>query len=249
MSPFFPSGLLTALFVLSGVAGCAAIDQPPAAATQTPVSVEPDDRSPFRRALEEAGLSYGIPDEGKAILVNIPSYELIAFEDGEAVMRSKVIVGRNVIGDRTPEIDTETSVVRFRPRWRPTPKMVRSGRYKDRIWPPGRKNPLGLLAIRLEPGMLIYLHGTNQPQLFDREERALSGGCIRVERWDEIAAWVLDAELEAVHTAANGSRTFDWDTDRIPVLLRYHAEFPDAEGRLLSHPDIYGWDGIMPSDA
>ena len=30
---------------------------------------------------------------------------------------------------------------------------------------------LGLLAIRLEPGMLIYLHGTNRPELFEKDAR------------------------------------------------------------------------------
>ena len=195
--------------------------------------------SEFQQLMDRHDIPLRVPQKGKAIVVNIPSYELIALEDGEAVLRSRVIVGRDVDGDRTPMVDTETSVVRFRPTWRPTPSMVRSGKYKDRRWPAGPRNPLGLLAIRLEPGMLIYLHGTNQPKLFDREERALSGGCIRVERWDEIAAWVLDLDTDEVRRAANGSRTFDMDTQGVPVLFRYFTAFPDAEGVLRTHMDVY----------
>lgn len=235
-------GRMTIVLLVAAVAGCASaptVPQPKAEAA--PVAV--DTRSTFRRALDEAGLSHGIPAKGRAILVNIPSYELIAFEDGEPVLRSKVIVGRNVPGDRTPRLETETSVVRFRPQWRPTPMMVRSGKYEDRIWPPGPKNPLGLLAIRLEPGMLIYLHGTNNPGLYERDKRALSAGCVRVERWDEVAAWVLDDDVGAVHAAAYGERTFDRWTGGIPVMIRYNTRFPDPSGRMLEHEDIYGWDG------
>ena len=136
---------------------------------------------PYDRALMKHPISQEIPAKGKAIVVNIPSFELIAFEDGRPVMHIRVIVGRDLRGDRTPVMNTRTSVVRFRPSWRPTPMMLRSGKYEDRIWPPGPRNPLGLLAIRLDPGMLIYLHGTNRPELFDKDGRALSGGCIRVD--------------------------------------------------------------------
>ena len=179
----------------------------------------------------------GVPARGKAIVVNIPSFELIAFEDGQAVLESRVIVGKR--STPTPVMETETSVVRFRPTWTPTPRMIRSGKYRPGTRPPGPRNPLGFLAIRLEPGMLIYLHGTNKPQLFDRQSRALSHGCMRIERWDEIAAWVLGVDVEEVHANAFGRRTFDAETGGIPVLVRYFTTFPDAHGRMQEHADIY----------
>ncbi|MDF2232384.1 L,D-transpeptidase family protein [Albimonas sp. CAU 1670] len=193
----------------------------------------------YQQLMDRHGIPLQVPAQGKAILVNIPSFELIAFEDGEPVMRSRVIVGRDHAGDRTPEMTTETSVVRFRPTWRPTPSMIATGKYEDRTWPPGRNNPLGLLAIRLEPGMIIYLHGTNQPKLFEREMRALSSGCVRVERWDEVAAWVLGVDVTEVHEHANGSRTFDMDAWGVPVMMRYFTRFPDEDGELQTHPDVY----------
>ncbi|HLS18786.1 MAG TPA: L,D-transpeptidase family protein, partial [Paracoccaceae bacterium] len=129
-----------------------------------------------------------VPTKGKAIFVNVPSFELIAFEDGREVLRSRTVVGTKKYP--TPNLTAETSVVRFRPSWKPTPSMIRDKGTSPHTRPPGPNNPLGLLAIRLDPGMLIYLHGTNEPQLFDRENRALSHGCIRVEKWDEVAAFV-----------------------------------------------------------
>ena len=179
----------------------------------------------------------GVPSRGKAILVNIPSFELIAFEDGRPVLRSRVIVGKP--RTPTPIMETETSVVRFRPTWTPTPSMIASGKYTPGTRPPGKRNPLGFLAIRLEPGMLIYLHGTNKPQLYDRERRALSHGCVRVERWDEVAAWVLGIPVEEVESHAYGRRTFDMDTGGVPVIVTYETWFPDANGIMRDWPDVY----------
>ncbi|MEM9048599.1 MAG: hypothetical protein AAGC92_07745 [Pseudomonadota bacterium] len=59
--------------------------------------------------------------------------------------------------------------------------MMRNGASDEFRRPPGPGNPLGRAAIRLVPGMLIYLHRTNRPQLFARDARALSYGCARVE--------------------------------------------------------------------
>jgi lipoprotein-anchoring transpeptidase ErfK/SrfK len=217
--------------------------QPPAPAPEAaPASREIATSTPeperFAEILRRHGLGFQPPAVGKAILVNIPAYELIAFENGEPVLRSKVIVGSP--RTPTPVMDTETSVVRFRPTWRPTPDMIASGEYQDRVVPAGKKNPLGLLAVRLEPGLLIYLHGTNKPKLFEREKRALSHGCIRVEKWDEVAAWVLGVDVGTVHGHANGRSTFDMATSGVPVFLRYYTDFPNAEGEMVSHADIYG---------
>ncbi len=129
-------------------------------------------------ALARLGIDQPIPRSGKAILVNIPGFELVALENGREVFRSRVIVG--TAWHRTPIRPATVSAVRFRPTWRPTPSMIASGEYPDRVWPPGERNPLGLAAVRLDPGFLVYLHDTNRRDLFDGEMRALSHGCVRV---------------------------------------------------------------------
>ena len=201
-----------------------AADEP--APTPPPMFLDP----PFDR----------VPIEGKAVYINIPSYELIAFEDGQEVLRSRVIVGSRK--DQTPNLTAHTSVVRFRPTWTPTPDMVREEGLSPETRPPGRNNPLGLLAIRLDPGMLIYLHDTNSRKLFDSDKRALSHGCIRVEKWDEVAAFVLGIPVDEVHRHANGRRTFDMDTEGVPVIVRYETRFPDRFGQMQQYADIYGRD-------
>ena len=199
----------------------------------------------FQKQLDKAGIAYQIPENGKAILVNIPAFELIAFEDGRAVLRSRVIVGAP--WHRTPRLETKVSTVRFRPTWRPTPSMIASGEYTDRVRPAGENNPLGLAAVRLGPGLLVYLHDTNRRELFAQENRALSHGCVRVQRWDELVAFVLDMDIARVHALANGVRTFDAPAPPIPVTLGYYRRFPTQDGEIITYPDIYGLDPFSNS--
>lgn len=242
MRPFV---VLAALWV-SACAAPQAVLPPPAtvepAAYAAPIPPEapllPATPPGFREALAAAGSDLDVPAAGKAIVVNIPSFELVALEDGVEVMRSRVIVGKR--SQPTPRMRTETTVVRFRPSWRPTPSMVATGAYEDEPVPPGRGNPLGLAAIRLAQGDLIYLHGTNNPKLFDREMRALSWGCVRVEKLEPLIAWLLDVDEAQVAGMTGGRRTFDAGTDGIAVIIAYETRFPDATGAAVEHADVYG---------
>lgn len=196
--------------------------------------------SEFQARLDALNIPLDLPT-GPAILVNVPAYELIAFEDGEPVLRSRIIVGRPA--DPTPIVDTYTTRVLFRPSWRPTPEMVASGEVADGIYPPGRNNPMGLAAVALEPGMLEYLHDTNQRQLFARERRAFSHGCIRVQEWQALIAWLLEQDEAWVMAEAQTPPTRSVATRKVPVLIRYLRVFPAADGTVLRHPDIYGLGG------
>lgn len=203
----------------------------------------------FQDLLDRNEIGYQVPPVGKAILVNIPAFELITFEDGRPLWRSRVIIGAP--WHRTPRIQTYVTAVRFRPTWRPTPSMLASGEYRDRVWPPGENNPLGLAAVRLGPELLVYLHDTNHRELFAQENRALSHGCVRVQQWDTLVAFVLDMDLAEVRALANGWRTFDAAAPPIPVTLGYFTRFPDADGAITTHPDIYKLDrsaALTPSD-
>ncbi len=192
----------------------------------------------FRATMDELGVDLGLPPAGKAILVNIPSYELLALEDGVPVLRTRVIVGKR--RTQTPVMDLRTDFVRFRPAWAPTPQMIAEGAFADRVWDPGADNPLGLAAVQLSPNLLIYMHDTNRRDLFEREARALSWGCVRVERWDDLIAWALDLPVDQVLDFANSEPTRDLPMAEIPVLIRYLTLFPDVWGNLQRHEDIYG---------
>lgn len=227
------------------LAACAAPNKPDGMAVQAPPPAAPvkakAEIQTFQAALDRHGVPLKAPKKGKAIIVNIPSYELIALEDGEEAFRLRVIVGAPWGGRKTPVMDTYASVARFLPTWRPTPSMLRTGAYTDGVRGPGRSNPLGLVALRLEPGMLVYLHDTNKPQLFDKDKRALSWGCVRVDDVEKLITWALDMAPEQYADLISGRRTTDVPAyDMMPVMLRYYTSFPDAAGELRHHDDIYG---------
>lgn len=195
--------------------------------------------SAFQETLDKLGVPLRVHQWGKSILVNIPSYELIAFEDGEEQFRMRVIVGAPGEDRATPVIDTFTSVARFRPTWTPTPTMIKTGAYEPGTRPAGKGNPLGHVALRFDDGQLVYLHDTNKPRLFNRDSRALSWGCVRVEGIERLLAWALDMSEEDVLALMHGRGTVDVQTTGLPVMLRYYTAFPDAGGNLQFHDDIY----------
>lgn len=231
--------LIRRLFVFAvilALASCGGMERRPA-----PVpSVADEVTSPFLDTLEALGTPLEAPP-GRAILVNIPSYELVALEDGQPVFRSRVIVGKPAT--RTPRIDTTTRSVIFWPSWRPTPDMVASGEVPDRIFPPGPGNPMGLLAITLNTRLGIAMHDTNQRYLFAEERRAFSHGCIRVQEWDRLAAWLLGRDEDWVREMAGGPVTQSIPAPPVPVLIRYFTVFPTEDGRVVRYPDVYDLGG------
>ena len=74
-------------------AACATTEpaSPPAADAATAAEPAP---SAYVSMLRSQGVETAIPSRGKFILVNIPSFELIALQDGVPVLRSRVVVGK-----------------------------------------------------------------------------------------------------------------------------------------------------------
>ncbi len=225
---------MLAIAVLA-LAGCVTTEpaQPPAAAAAPKPEPPP---SAWVRMLRGHGIKAAIPSRGKFILVNIPSYELIALQDGAPVLRSRVVVGQPAT--RTPELLSSMSAVRFNPAWTPTPSMIRNE--AAHYIPPGPFNPLGRLMFELDNDQFIFLHDTNQRGLFKQARRAFSHGCIRVEQARALAAWALGVtEIEIDKMIARGATWSVPLPEEIPVFLVYYTQFPDELDQLVSHPDIY----------
>jgi len=220
--------LLAAPALLLAIAGCAA-------APDSAPFVEPDPPvSGFAAALQ--GIGIAVPSRGKLVVVNIPSFELVALQDGRPVLRSRVIVGR--ASTPTPELATAIFAVTFNPSWTPTPAMVRwEG---ARHVPPGPQNPLGRILFELDNDQLIFLHDTNDRRYFDRPVRTFSHGCVRVEQARTLAAWALDVTEPGIERliARSGTRRENLAAS-IPVALVYYTRFPAEDGRLVDYPDIY----------
>ncbi|HET8727175.1 MAG TPA: L,D-transpeptidase family protein, partial [Alphaproteobacteria bacterium] len=111
--------------------------------------------------------------------------------------------------------------------------------------PAGPDNPLGRFRFHMDNDKAIYLHDTNEPELFSEARRAISSGCVRVADPFALAAFVADG--------ADG-RWQRWATDTawqtrwiklarpIPVDLIYRTVWVDETGVLQVREDIYGRD-------
>lgn len=55
----------------------------------------------------------------------------------------------------------------------------------------GKGNALGRIIFRFDNNFSIYLHDTSSPDVFDRDSRDVSHGCIRVQRPYDLAVFLL----------------------------------------------------------
>lgn len=235
-SAFALTKLVAVLVLFLTIAGCASVPNPAPPAVPPAVPGPPvPPVSDLAAALQAIGIA--VPARGKLVVVNVPSFELVALEDGRPFLRSRVIVGRP--STPTPELATAIWAVTFNPSWTPTPAMVRwEG---ARHVPPGPQNPLGRILFELDNDQLIFLHDTNDRKYFDRPVRTFSHGCVRVEQARALAAWALDVtEVEIDRSVARGGTHRENLAASIPVALVYHTRFPGEDGRLVDYPDIYG---------
>jgi murein L,D-transpeptidase YcbB/YkuD len=104
---------------------------------------------------------------------------------------------------------------------------------------PGPRNALGLVKFMFPNDFNIYLHDTPQDNLFDKDVRAFSHGCIRLEKPDEMAAWVLGWPMDRVHEEMNGRDDHQVTLKRkVPVYIGYYTAYM-RDGELWFGNDLY----------
>ncbi|MEC9340998.1 MAG: L,D-transpeptidase family protein, partial [Pseudomonadota bacterium] len=115
---------------------------------------------------------------------------------------------------------------------------------------PGPQNALGRVKFMFPNKFDVYLHDTPARELFSREERAFSSGCIRVEHPLALAlallrddpAWTPSALENAV---AQGTERIVKLPQPILVHLLYWTAWVDPAGRLRFRRDLYGRDALL----
>lgn len=112
--------------------------------------------------------------------------------------------------------------------------------------PPGEDNALGEIKFLFPNKHDIYMHDTPNRDLFERDVRAFSHGCVRVQNPREFAAVILGWTPEdvAAHIETASSETVKLK-DKLPVHLAYFTAWPDAGGQMRYFKDIYGRDETM----
>ncbi len=118
--------------------------------------------------------------------------------------------------------------------------------------PPGEANALGRIRFNFPNKFLVYQHDTPDKNLFAKEERAFSHGCMRVQNPDQYASTLLNIVLpndkytpEKIRSMYGRSEIDIKFPTPIPVNITYQTAFVDDAGKLQLRKDIYGRDAAM----
>ncbi len=109
---------------------------------------------------------------------------------------------------------------------------------------PGGSNSLGLVKFMFPNKHSVYIHDTPVRTLFDKGDRALSHGCIRIENPAEFASLLLKNDPNwnsvTIDAAMHQSKEQIVKLDRkIPVVILYLTFWSDSKGNGHFRPDIY----------
>jgi L,D-transpeptidase YcbB len=208
------------------------------------------------------------------VIVNVPDYTLTLYNDGKVYWHTKIVAGKP--GKATPMISAEMKYITVNPTWNVPPSIIENEYLPalaqdpnalDRIGlkveqnpdgtiriyqPPGAGNALGRIRFNFPNKFLVYQHDTPDKNLFAREKRAYSHGCMRVQFPETYATKILaladpqDHYTEARIQSMYGSNEININFKKnIWVHLTYQTAFVDQAGKLQFRDDVYGRDARM----
>jgi L,D-transpeptidase YcbB len=219
----------------------------------------------------------GAPAIGNAyVILNIPDYTLKVMQNGGQIWTTKVVTGQPGI-HATPLLTETMKFITVNPTWNVPPSIIyneylpalaqdptvltRMGLKLDRArdgsihisQPPGEANALGRIRFNFPNKFLVYQHDTPDKNLFAREERPFSHGCMRVQNPDQYASILLNLQPGERYTPERikgmyGHSEIDLKfATPIPVNITYQTAFVDDAGKLQMRRDVYGRDATMLS--
>lgn len=218
----------------------------------------------------------GAPSIGNAyVILNIPDYTLKVMQNGAQVWTTKVVTGQPGV-HATPLLTETMKFITVNPTWNVPPSIIyneylpalaqdptvltRMGLKLDRAadgsihisQPPGEANALGRIRFNFPNKFLVYQHDTPDKNLFNREERPFSHGCMRVQNPDQYAATLLGITAPNEHYTPEKIRSMYGHSEidikfptPIPVNITYQTAFVDDAGKLQIRRDVYGRDATM----
>ncbi|MDP3896389.1 MAG: murein L,D-transpeptidase [Mesorhizobium sp.] len=107
---------------------------------------------------------------------------------------------------------------------------------------PSEANALGELKILFPNKHAIYMHDTPSKSLFQKDMRAFSHGCVRLQQPREMAAAVLGSSVQHVVTKLGQGHSSEMVPVKIPVYVAYFTAWPDKAGIVQYYDDVYGRD-------
>jgi L,D-transpeptidase YcbB len=197
------------------------------------------------------------------VWVNAADARLVLYRADRPIFNTRVIVGQDEKLNQSPEFRAIIDGVLFNPPWtipgyiateEILPKLSRDPNYLSRhkmvTLPdgglqqlPGPNSGLGQLKFEMDNRFGVYLHDTPLKNLFSRDDRRISHGCIRVQNPRELAALLMQQPIDTINRAiAVGSTTRTNLPAPVPVFVVYQTAFVDIDGTLQFRPDVYNRD-------
>lgn len=209
-------------------------------------------------------LPANIPDN--YITVNIPEFSLSVYEAKTKAFDMNVIVGKQ--GSNTMMFYGVLNQIVFSPYWNIPESIVKNeiipamkkdpGYLKKKNMEivgkgdsipkmrqlPGKGNSLGKVKFLFPNSYDIYFHDTEEKNLFNKKNRALSHGCIRLQDPQKMAEHLLknDGEwtAEKINKAMNsGKEQYVKVKNSLPVIITYFTAWVDENGQLNFRDDVY----------
>ena len=215
----------------------------------------------------------GAPSIGNAyVILNIPDYTLKVMQNGAQVWTTRVVTGQPGI-HATPLLTETMKFITVNPTWNVPPSIIyneylpalqqdpsvleRMGLKLEHdrdgsihiSQPPGERNALGRIRFNFPNKFLVYQHDTPDKNLFAKEDRAFSHGCMRVQNPDQYASVLLGITEPNAHYTPEKIRSMYGHSEidlkfptPIPVNITYQTAFVDNDGNLQFRKDVYGRD-------
>lgn len=220
----------------------------------------------------------GAPAIGNAyVMLNIPDFTLKVVHNGAQVWTTRVVVGKPD-PHATPLLVETMKYITVNPTWNVPPSIIakeylpalaQDPTVLDRMGmkitrnpdgtvriaqPPGEANALGRIRFNFPNKFLVYQHDTPDKNLFSKEVRAYSHGCMRVQYPDQYAAVLLNITMPGERYTPEKIRSMYGNSEidlkfptPIPVNITYQTAFVDDAGKLQTRRDVYGRDSQMLS--
>lgn len=212
---------------------------------------------------------------GQLIVVNIPEFVLHVYENKKKAWDMNVVVGKE--GHNTTIFTGDLNQIVFSPYWNVPPSIVQkeilpkmksnpdylasqnmeqtgtdeNGVPKIRQLP-GEKNSLGKVKFLFPNSFNIYFHDTNAKELFSKDKRAYSHGCIRLSEPERMAQYLLRDQpgwtpQKIEEAMDSGQEQYVKLKHAVPVIITYYTAWVDDNGLLNFRADIYAHDQDLGS--
>ena len=207
-------------------------------------------------------------------MLNIPDFTVKVVKNGTPIWQTRVVVGK--AATKTPLISDSMKFITVNPTWNVPPSIIaneylpalqqdpgvldrmglRLEENRDgtvRIYqPPGDSNALGRVRFNFPNKFLVYQHDTPDKNLFAKDVRAFSHGCMRVQDPVKYAEVVLSLGVPGEDYSQERIRRMFGPSEQninfvrpLPVHITYQTAYVDAAGKLVIRDDIYGHDAAL----